>query len=196
VRALLACARDVGADAEHPTLCGRCVSNLHGEGEHVPVPNIKRWLWLAGLIIVLDQLSKWIVLNDAAVRRDDLRRAVLELGADLQPRRRLQLPRRQPAAGSAGSSPCWRSAFPAGSSVMLRKHRSEFLLSLALTLVMGGALGNVIDRVRFRRRRRFHPVARRRFLLAGLQRRRFGDHRRRHFARFRAVDRNKQENPR
>ena len=24
---------DVGADAEHPQLCGRCVSNLHGEGE-------------------------------------------------------------------------------------------------------------------------------------------------------------------
>jgi isoleucyl-tRNA synthetase len=24
---------DVGANAEHPTLCGRCVSNLHGEGE-------------------------------------------------------------------------------------------------------------------------------------------------------------------
>jgi len=24
---------DVGADAQHPTLCGRCVSNLHGSGE-------------------------------------------------------------------------------------------------------------------------------------------------------------------
>jgi isoleucyl-tRNA synthetase len=24
---------DVGADAEHPTLCSRCVSNLYGEGE-------------------------------------------------------------------------------------------------------------------------------------------------------------------
>jgi isoleucyl-tRNA synthetase len=24
---------DVGADAAHPGLCGRCVSNLHGEGE-------------------------------------------------------------------------------------------------------------------------------------------------------------------
>ena len=24
---------DVGADAAHPTLCGRCTSNLHGEGE-------------------------------------------------------------------------------------------------------------------------------------------------------------------
>ena len=24
---------DVGANAEHPTLCGRCVSNLYGEGE-------------------------------------------------------------------------------------------------------------------------------------------------------------------
>jgi isoleucyl-tRNA synthetase len=24
---------DVGSDAEHPEICGRCVSNLHGEGE-------------------------------------------------------------------------------------------------------------------------------------------------------------------
>jgi isoleucyl-tRNA synthetase len=24
---------DVGADAQHPTICGRCVSNLHGAGE-------------------------------------------------------------------------------------------------------------------------------------------------------------------
>jgi len=24
---------DVGADPAHPGLCGRCVSNLHGEGE-------------------------------------------------------------------------------------------------------------------------------------------------------------------
>ena len=24
---------DVGANAEHPTLCGRCISNLHGAGE-------------------------------------------------------------------------------------------------------------------------------------------------------------------
>jgi isoleucyl-tRNA synthetase len=25
---------DVGQDAAHPTLCGRCTSNLHGAGEH------------------------------------------------------------------------------------------------------------------------------------------------------------------
>jgi len=31
----------------------------------------------------------------------------------------------------------------------LRKHPEQKLLSLALALVMGGALGNVIDRVRF-----------------------------------------------
>ncbi|NBO77398.1 MAG: hypothetical protein EBV28_10495, partial [Betaproteobacteria bacterium] len=24
---------DVGAEADHPDLCGRCVSNLHGAGE-------------------------------------------------------------------------------------------------------------------------------------------------------------------
>ena len=31
--------------------------------------------------------------------------------------------------------------------VMLRQHRGEFRLALALSLILGGALGNVIDRV-------------------------------------------------
>jgi signal peptidase II len=51
----------------------------------VPARNIKPWLWLAGLIILLDQISKWIVLENMQPARLDLRRAVLELGADLQP---------------------------------------------------------------------------------------------------------------
>jgi isoleucyl-tRNA synthetase len=25
---------DVGANPAHPTICGRCDSNLHGDGEH------------------------------------------------------------------------------------------------------------------------------------------------------------------
>lgn len=33
--------------------------------------------------------------------------------------------------------------------VLLRRHAGECRLALALTLVLGGALGNVIDRVRF-----------------------------------------------
>ena len=32
---------------------------------------------------------------------------------------------------------------------MLRQHTGEFRLSLALTLILGGALGHVIDRIRF-----------------------------------------------
>ena len=32
---------------------------------------------------------------------------------------------------------------------LLRRHSGEFRLSLALTLVLGGALGNVFDRMRF-----------------------------------------------
>ncbi len=32
---------------------------------------------------------------------------------------------------------------------LLRRHTGEFRLALALTLVLGGALGNVIDRLRF-----------------------------------------------
>jgi signal peptidase II len=53
-----------------------------------------------------------------------------------------------PAAGSAGSSPRWR--WRLGWIVsLLPRHSGEFRLSLALTLILGGALGNVIDRLRF-----------------------------------------------
>ena len=34
-------------------------------------------------------------------------------------------------------------------AIMLRQHPQQKLLSLALALIMGGALGNVIDRIRF-----------------------------------------------
>jgi hypothetical protein len=60
----------------------------------VPARNIDRWLWLAGIIVGVDQISKWLVLG-AATWRLDLRRTFLQLGTDLQPRRGLQLPFRR-----------------------------------------------------------------------------------------------------
>ena len=50
-------------------------------------------------------------------------------------------------------TPHWQAALALGVSAwivaLLRRHTSEFRLSLALTMVLGGALGNVIDRIRF-----------------------------------------------
>ena len=114
----------------------------------MPSRKIDRWLWLAGIIILLDQISKWIAL--ASLRPGESRYVapffnwVLTFNAG--------------AAFSflsdAGGWQRWFfTALALGVSAwiisMLRNHSSEFRLSLALTLILGGALGNVIDRIRF-----------------------------------------------
>jgi signal peptidase II len=116
--------------------------------KHVPARNISTWLTLAGVIIVLDQISKWIVLG------------ALQPGDSLYvaPFFNWVLTFNSGAAFSflsdAGGWQRWFfTVLALGVSVwivsMLRRHTSEFRLSLALTLVLGGALGNVIDRIRF-----------------------------------------------
>ena len=114
----------------------------------MPARNFKPWLWLAGSVVVLDQLSKWIVL------------ATLHPGESryVAPFFNWVLAYNPGAAFSflsnAGGWQRWfftvlALAVSAWIVTLLRKHSDEFRLSLALALVLGGALGNVIDRVRF-----------------------------------------------
>ena len=114
----------------------------------MPARNIKSWLWLAAAIILFDQISKWIVLG--ALHPGDSRYVapffnwVLTFNAGA-------------AFSFLSDAGGWQRWFftvlALGVSgwilTLLRRHSSEFRLSLALTLVLGGALGNVIDRVRF-----------------------------------------------
>ncbi|MBS1161283.1 MAG: lipoprotein signal peptidase [Proteobacteria bacterium] len=106
------------------------------------------WYALAGLVVILDQLSKWLVLS------------TIGLGETIYvaPFWNWVLAFNQGAAFSfLADQPGWQrwlfSGLALGVSawiaVMLRQHPQQKLLSLALTLVMGGALGNVIDRIRF-----------------------------------------------
>src|ERR1035437_9451543 len=114
----------------------------------VPVRNIKNWLWLAGTIIVLDQISKWIVLG--TLQAGDSRYVApffnwvltFNTGAAFS------------FLSDAGGWQRWFfTVLALGISAwivsLLRRNTSDFRLSLALTLVLGGALGNVIDRIRF-----------------------------------------------
>ena len=116
--------------------------------KHVPARNIGSWLTLAGVIILLDQISKWIVLG--ALQPGDSRYVA--------PFFNWVLTFNSGAAFSflsdAGGWQRWFfTVLALGVSIwivsLLRRHTSEFRLSLALTLVLGGALGNVIDRIRF-----------------------------------------------
>ena len=114
----------------------------------MPARSMNRWLWLAGIVIALDQVSKWIVL--ASLRPGD--------SVYVAPFFNWVLTFNQGAAFSflsdAGGWQRWFfTVLALGVSVwivtMLRRHTGEFRLSLALTLILGGALGNVIDRIRF-----------------------------------------------
>jgi signal peptidase II len=109
---------------------------------------LQRWYALAALVIVLDQLSKWVVLDR------------LEFGQTIYvaPFWNWVLTYNPGAAFSfladqSGWQRWFFTALALGVSgwiaLELRRHSEDQWLSLALTLVMGGALGNVIDRVRF-----------------------------------------------
>ncbi|SDH09942.1 signal peptidase II [Propionivibrio dicarboxylicus] len=114
----------------------------------MPARNARPWLALAGGVIALDQLSKWVVLG------------ALHFGETryVAPFWNWVLTFNPGAAFSflsdAGGWQRWFfTALSFGVSawivVMLRRHHRETGLSLALALVLGGAIGNVIDRIRF-----------------------------------------------
>lgn len=112
------------------------------------MPDAKRWYALAGLVIVLDQISKWLALEN------------IRLGEAIYvaPFWNWVLTFNPGAAFSfLADQPGWQRWFftilalavSGWIAYMIRQHPQQKLLSLALALVMGGALGNVIDRVRF-----------------------------------------------
>lgn len=106
------------------------------------------WLGLSGLIIVLDQLTKhWII-------------SALELGQriELTSFFNLVFVFNPGAAFSflsdAGGWQRWffvvlALAVSGWLTLLIRQHASERLLPLAAAMILGGALGNVIDRLRF-----------------------------------------------
>ncbi|MDZ4201995.1 MAG: signal peptidase II [Gallionella sp.] len=109
---------------------------------------LKRWLALAALVVVLDQISKlWIV--DHFVYGETLR--VLSVFD-------LVLAHNTGAAFSflhdAGGIQRWLfSGIAIVASVwivlLLRKHATETVFALSLSLILGGALGNLIDRIAY-----------------------------------------------
>jgi signal peptidase II len=108
----------------------------------------KPWFILAGVVVLLDQMSKWAVLEN------------IRFGETiyLTPFWNWVLTYNPGAAFSLlADQPGWQRwlftvlalAVSGWIALELRRHSEQKLLSLALALVMGGALGNVIDRVGF-----------------------------------------------
>lgn len=111
------------------------------------MPKLSHWLWLSGWVIALDQLSKlWI--SHHFVYGEQL--PVINGWFSLV------LAHNTGAAFSflsdAGGLQRWLfTAIALAASVwmfsMLRKNPSKVLFSLAISLILGGALGNLIDRI-------------------------------------------------
>jgi len=112
----------------------------------VPRKKFFFWLGLAGSIIVLDQLSKLAILRYFAVGERLELTSFFNLILTYNPGAAFSF-----LAGAGGWQKWFFVVLAFGISVwiiaMLKKHGEEFLLSLALTLVMGGAIGNVVDRL-------------------------------------------------
>lgn len=109
---------------------------------------LKRWLALAGLVIFLDQCSKLYIASHF-VYGESL--PVLNVFS-------LVLWHNEGAAygflNDFGGLQRWLfSGIAVAASAwmiwLLRKHQSQTLFALALSLILGGALGNLIDRIAY-----------------------------------------------
>ena len=114
----------------------------------MPARNIGPWLWLAGVFILLDQISKWVVLGTLQPGETRYVAPFWNWVLTFNPGAAFSF------LSDAGGWQRWfftllALGFSGWIVVMLRQHRNDFRLSLALTLVLGGAVGNVIDRLRF-----------------------------------------------
>lgn len=109
---------------------------------------MRKWLAISGIVLVLDQLTKYFVSRAFALYES------VEITAFFN----LVLVHNRGAAFSfLSEAGGWQRGFfivlalvASGWIVwLLRKHPQETLFCLALSLVLGGALGNVVDRVLF-----------------------------------------------
>jgi signal peptidase II len=107
---------------------------------------MRKWLGISAAVIVFDQLTKALVARTFAVHES----------VEITPFFNMVLVYNRGAAFSllADAGGWQRGLFIAIAVVasfwiawLLRRHAAETLFCLALSLVLGGALGNVIDRV-------------------------------------------------
>ncbi len=107
---------------------------------------MRRWLLISGVVVILDQLTKYAAIAALAGKAP----------VEVTPFFNLVLVYNRGAAFSflAGMSG-WQREFFIGIALiasiwivyLLRRYPQQTLFCLALSLVLGGAIGNVIDRV-------------------------------------------------
>ena len=112
------------------------------------MPKVQHWYALAAVIVVLDQISKWVVLGNILPGEVIYVAPFWNWVLTFNPGAAFSF-----LADQSGWQRWFFTLLALGVSgwiaLELKKHPEQKLMALALTLVMGGALGNVIDRVRF-----------------------------------------------
>lgn len=109
---------------------------------------LKRWLGVAALVIALDQLSKLWISSHFVFGEKLTVLSVFDLvlahntGAAFSFLHDAGGFQRWLFSGIAIAASVWMVA-------LLRKHGTQVLFALALSLILGGALGNLIDRIAY-----------------------------------------------
>lgn len=106
------------------------------------------WLGLAAVVVVLDQISKAWILSAFHTGESIRVLPIFDLVLFFNPGASFSF------LADAGGWQRWFFTVLAiivsvWLVILLRKHASERLMSLSLALILGGAIGNVIDRLRF-----------------------------------------------
>ena len=112
------------------------------------MPRFASWLGLSGLIIVLDQLTKFWVVSALRLGQSVELTSFFNLVFVYNPGAAFSF------LSDAGGWQRWffvvlALAVSGWLTLLIRQHAVERLLPLAAALILGGALGNVIDRIRF-----------------------------------------------
>ena len=106
-----------------------------------------KWLWISALIIIFDQISKQVINHFMAL---------YDVVAVLPCFNVIHVHNTGAAFSFLSQAGGWQRWFFAGLAVVIsgvlamwlaRLHRHETLLAVALSLILGGAIGNLIDRV-------------------------------------------------
>jgi signal peptidase II len=117
----------------------------------VSMPDARRsgltWLWLAGVVLLLDQVTKLAVIDQMT--------AYVDVIAVTSFFNLVHVHNTGAAFSLFADQPGWQRGFFIGIAgiaavvilYLLRKTRERRLFSVALTLILGGAIGNVIDRI-------------------------------------------------
>jgi signal peptidase II len=109
-------------------------------------PRLSQWLAIAALIVILDQLTKVLILASFQLHDSHYVTAFFNLVRVHNTGAAFNF-----LAGAAGWQRWFFVALGAAATIfivwMLRRHGQQALFAWALSLILGGAIGNVLDRL-------------------------------------------------